>query len=264
MRELASGKLLLDEPAEHVTRLKISNPAKRGALDHEILDALAETVATLESRCLLVTGDGNVFSAGYDLGNLDSPNFEERAEALVAHPFHEAIEALEAYRYPAVAALNGHTIGGGLELALSCDIRIASRGIKLGMPPAKLGLIYSHTGLRKFIEVCGLANTCELFYVGRNVDAERAARMGLVNQVVERDELERVALSIAREIASNAPVSLEGNKRVLRELRAHDMVLPSELEEELVRLRESCFTTEDFREGVRAFAEKRAPRWQGR
>jgi enoyl-CoA hydratase/carnithine racemase len=264
MRELASGKLLLDEPAEHVTRLRISNPAKRGALDHEILDALAETVGSLDARCLLITGDGNVFSAGYDLGNLDEDNFEERAEALVAHPFHEAIEALEAYRFPAVAALNGHAIGGGLELALSCDIRVAARGIKVGMPPAKLGLIYSHTGLRKFIEICGVANTCELFYVGRNVDAERAWHMGLVNQVVEREELDRTALSLAGEIASNAPLSLEGNKRMLRELRANDMVLPPELEQELIDLRESCFTSEDFREGVRAFAEKRQPRWQGR
>jgi len=262
--ELASGKLLLDEPAEHVTRLRISNPAKRGALDHEILDTLAETVKGLQARCLVLTGTEKMFSAGYDIGNLDEQNFAERSEKLVAHPFHDALEALEGYEYPVVAALNGHAIGGGLELALTADIRIATTGIKLGMPPAKLGLIYSHTGLRKFIEVCGLANTCELFYVGRNVDAERAARMGLVNQVVERDELERVALSLAAEIASNAPISLEGNKRVIRELRAHDMVLPSELEEELVRLRESCFTTEDFREGVRAFAEKRAPRWQGR
>src|SRR6185437_9282248 len=249
MRELASGKLLLDEPAEHVTRLKISNPGKRGAIDHEMLDAFAEAVPTLEARCLVITGDGNVFSAGYDLGGLDDTNFEERAEALVAHPFHEATEALDAYPYPVLAALNGHTI---------------ARGIKLGMPPAKLGLIYSHTGLRRFIEVCGVANTCELFYVGRNVDADRAARMGLVNSVVERDELERTALSLAAEIASNAPLSLRGNKALMRALRENPGALPQELEEELVRLRETCFASEDFREGVRAFAEKRPPRWQGR
>ena len=263
-RELASGKLLLDEPAEHVTRLKISNPDKRGALDHEILDTLAETVQGLEARCLMLTGDGSMFSAGYDLGNLDERNFEERAEALVAHPFHDAIEALDAYPYPVLAALNGHTIGGGLELALTCDIRVAARGIKLGMPPAKLGLIYSHTGLRRFIEVCGVANTAELFYVGRNVDADRAARMGLVNHVVEREELDSTALSLAAEIASNAPLSLKGNKRVMRALRETTVELTPELEQELVDLRESCFASEDFREGVRAFAEKRKPRWRNR
>jgi enoyl-CoA hydratase/carnithine racemase len=263
-RELASGKLLLDEPAEHVTRLKISNPDKRGALDHEILDTLAETVQGLEARCLMLTGDGSMFSAGYDLGNLDERNFEERAEALVAHPFHDAIEALDAYPYPVLAALNGHTIGGGLELALTCDIRVAARGIKLGMPPAKLGLIYSHTGLRRFIEVCGVANTAELFYVGRNVDADRAARMGLVNHVVEREELDSTALSLAAEIAGNAPLSLKGNKRVMRALRETTVELTPELEQELVDLRESCFASEDFREGVRAFAEKRKPRWRNR
>jgi enoyl-CoA hydratase/carnithine racemase len=263
-RELASGKLLLDEPAEHVVRLRISNPAKRGALDHEMLDALASAVGSLEARCLLLTGDGGVFSAGYDIGNLEEANFEERAESLVAHPFHSALEALEAYEYPVVAALNGHAIGGGLELALTCDIRIAARGIKVGMPPAKLGLIYSHTGLRKFIEMCGFANTAELFYVGRNVDADRAVRMGLVNQVVERDELDSVALGLASEIAGNAPLSLKGNKRALRTLREHDLRLPEDVERELVELRESCFRSEDFREGVRSFAEKRPPEWRGR
>ena len=100
LQELASGKLLLDEPAPHVARLKISNPAKRGALDHEILDTLAATLQKLDARCLLLTGDGNMFSAGYDIGNLSDANFEERAEALVAHPFHDALEALEAYEYP--------------------------------------------------------------------------------------------------------------------------------------------------------------------
>jgi enoyl-CoA hydratase/carnithine racemase len=264
VQELASGKLLLDEPAPHVARLKISNPAKRGALDHEILDTLAVTVRGLDARCLLLTGDGNMFSAGYDIGNLEDQNFEERAEALVAHPFHDALEALEAYEYPAVAALNGHAIGGGLELALTCDIRVAARGIKVGMPPARLGLIYSHTGLRKFIEVCGVANTAELFYVARNVDADRAARMGLVNQVVERDELGSVAVELAGEIASKAPLSLKGNKRALRTLRAHGAALPEDVERELVELRESCFASEDFREGVKAFAEKRPPEWKDR
>ena len=182
--ELASGKLLQDEPAEGVTRLRIHNEQRRGALDHEILDTLAETVAGLDARCLVLTGTGPVFSAGYDLGNLEGREFEENAEKLVAHPFHAAIEAMEAFPYPVVAALNGHTIGGGLELALTCDIRIAASGIKLGMPPAKLGLVYSHTGLRKFLDVVGPAQTAELFYVGRNVDADRAAAMGLVLSLI--------------------------------------------------------------------------------
>jgi enoyl-CoA hydratase/carnithine racemase len=263
-QELASGKLLLDEPAEHVARLRISNPEKRGALDHELLDALADTVRGLDARCLLLTGDGKMFSAGYDIGTFDDAHFEEQAEKLVAHPFHAAIEALEALPYPSVAALNGHAIGGGLEVALSCDIRIAARGIKMGMPPAKLGLIYSHTGLQKFIEVCGVANTSELFFVGSNVDADRGLEMGLVNAVVEPDELEQAGLDMAAEIGANAPLSLVGNKRVIRELRAHPGTLPEDLERELVKLRESCFRSEDFREGVQAFAEKRKPEWKGR
>jgi enoyl-CoA hydratase/carnithine racemase len=210
----------------------------------------------------VIRGSGPVFSAGYDIGNLEDAGFEETAERLVAHPFHEALEALEAYRYPVVSQINGHAIGGGLELALTCDIRIAARGIRLGMPPAKLGLIYSHTGLLKFLQVCGPANTAELFYVGRSVEVERAERMGLVNEVVEPDELDNRVVELAAEIASGAPLSLAGNKRILRTLRAH--ALPPEVERELIDLRESCFRSEDFREGVRAFAEKRRPVWRGR
>jgi enoyl-CoA hydratase/carnithine racemase len=264
VEELASGKLVLDEPADGVARLRISNEGRRGALDHEILDTLAETVRGLDARCLILTGTGKVFSAGYDLGNLEGQQFEQAAERLVAHPFHDAIEALDAFPRPSVAALNGHAIGGGLEVALSCDIRIASREIKVGMPPAKLGLIYSHTGLAKFLEACGPAVTAELFYVGRNVDAERGREMGLLNHVVEPGELDGVAEQMAAEIAANAPLSVSGNKRILRALRGHAAALPPALERELVELRESCFGTEDFREGVSAFAEKRAPRWQGR
>jgi enoyl-CoA hydratase/carnithine racemase len=255
-------KLQLDKPGENVARLTISNPERRGALDHELLDALGDYTRTLQARCLVIRGTGPVFSAGYDIGGFEEGKFEESAERLVAHPFQAAIEALDAYPYPVLGQINGHAIGGGLELALACDFRVAARGVKLGMPPAKLGLIYSHTGLRRFIDACGVANTAELFYVGRNVTAERAERMGLVNEVVDADELDDHVLDLAAEIAGNAPLSLAGNKRVIRTLRSRP--LPEDVERGLVELRESCFRSEDFREGVRAFAEKRKPRWQGR
>ena len=262
---LASGKLLLDEPAPGVARLTISNPDKRNALDHELLDALAAAAGRLDARCLLITGEGTMFSAGYDIGDFQDPErFADEAEQLVAHPFHEAIEALDRYPYPVLAAINGHAIGGGLELAVTADLRIAARGVKLGMPPAKLGLIYSHTGLRRFVEVCGLAATNELFHVGRNVESDRALAIGLVNQLVEPDDLAEAGVSLAGEIAANAPLSLAGNKRILRALSEHPGALPPDLERELVELRESCFRSEDFREGVVAFGEKRPPDWKGR
>ena len=262
--DLAGGKLRLDHPAEHVARLTIDNPAKRNALDHEILDAFAAALPEIEARCLLVTATGPVFSAGYDIGNLPRDEFADRAEALVAHPFHEAIAALDAFPYPSVAALNGHAIGGGLELALSCDLRIASEEAKMGMPPARLGLVYSHTGLRKFIDAIGAPRTRELFFTARNVPARTALQWGLVNEVVAPDEVESRAVDYAARIAGHAPLSLTGNKRALRELLAAEGALDPDVERELVELREACFGSDDFFEGVRAFAEKRPPRWRGR
>ena len=190
-----------------------------------------------------------MFSAGYDIGNLEGQEFEEDAERLVAHPFHDALEALEAYPYPVVAQLNGHAIGGGLELALTCDIRIAARGVKLGMPPAKLGLIYSHTGLKQVPRGVRRRPTPPSCSTSAATSTPTAARsIGLVNHVVEPDELEERALEMAGEIAANAPLSLAGNKRIMRALRAEP--LTPEQERELVELRESCFRSEDFREGV--------------
>lgn len=259
-----TGELRLDHPADHVARLTFSNPAKRNALDHAILDGIAQALPGLDARCLLITAEGPVFSAGYDIGRLPREEFAEKAEKLVAHPFHEAIEAIEAYPYPVVAALNGHTIGGGLELALSCDLRVCAESAKLGMPPAKLGLVYSHTGLRKFIDLIGVGRTRELFYVGRNIPAEQALAWGLVNEVAGDDELAGRGVALAAEIAANAPISLRGNKRVIRALLAAEGDVDPDTERELVELRESCFQTEDFFEGVRAFGEKRAAVWRDR
>ena len=264
---LASGKLVLDRPAEAVARLTLSNPEKRNPLDHEVLDALAATLPELaegiETRCVVITGTGRAFSAGYDIGAIPDQTFERDAEALVAHPFHAAMEAVSAHPYPVLAAINGHCLGGGLELAVRCDLRVCAAGAKLGMPPAKLGLIYGHTGLERFIDVIGVARTRELFLTGRNLSAERAGAIGLVNEVVPDDEVDAASLGLAEEIAANAPLSMTGNKRAIESLARFPRLTPDQ-ERELIELRESCFVSEDFREGIRAFAEKRKPDWKGR
>jgi enoyl-CoA hydratase/carnithine racemase len=265
--QLAGGKLLLDQPAEAVTRLTISNPSRRNALDHEILDAIAEVLPQLnrgiENRCVLITGAPPLFSAGYDIAGIPEQSFERDAEALVAHPFHAAMEAIARHPWPTIAAINGHCLGGGLELAITCDLRICAAGAKLGMPPAKLGLIYGHTGLRKFLDTIGLARTKELFLTGRNLDGARADAVGLVNEVVADEELERESVALAAAVAENAPLSMRGNKHAI-ELLNSSPDLTERQEAGLVALRESCFSSEDFREGIRAFAEKRRPRWTGR
>jgi enoyl-CoA hydratase/carnithine racemase len=284
-RELADGKLLIDEPAAGVVRLTISNPTKRNALDHPILDAITATLGELASarsaaagaasapsppglgevaaRCVLITGAHGMFSAGYDIGEIPDGEFEVRAERLIAHPFTEAIDALESFPYPTLAVLPGHTIGGGLELALSCDLRVAQEDIKLGMPPAKLGLVYSHTGVRRFLDAIGAARTRELFLLGRYIDAPTALAWGLVNRVAGAAELEAVGLELAGELAGNAPLAQIGNKRVIAALLSGDGDLAQDVEQELMELRRASFASQDMREGVRAFAEKRPARWRG-
>lgn len=260
----AGGRLLVDEPAPGVARLTISNPGRRGALDHPILDGIAATMPRLDARCVILTGENETFSAGYDIGDLPDEVFADEAERLVAHPFTAAIDAVDAYPFPTLAALNGHAIGGGLELALSCDLRIAATNIKLGMPPAKLGLVYSHTGIRKFIDAIGAPRTRELFLLGGRIGAETAYNWGLVNRLADPKDLTEQTLEVSRELAGNAPLAQKGNKRVIREVLDAEAKLDADVERELIELRRECFSSEDFREGVRAFAEKRPPRWQGR
>jgi len=260
-----AGALLIDRPLDGVLRLSISNPAKRNALDHEILDAIAAALGSLDGvRCVVLTGAGGMFSAGYDIGEIAQAEWPAQAEKLVAHPFGSALTALDETEIPTLAALGGSAIGGGLELALGCDLRIAATGIKLGMPPAKLGLTYSHTGLRRFLDAIGEPRTRELFLLGRYVDAPTALSWGLVNWVVPDEDLEDAALTIAAQLAANAPLAMRGNKRVLRELLRAEATIDPDTERELLELRESSFASHDLREGVSAFAEQRAPSWKGR
>jgi enoyl-CoA hydratase/carnithine racemase len=132
------------------------------------------------------------------------------------------------------------------------------------MPPARLGLVYSHAGLRRFLDVIGVARTSELFFTARNVPARRALEWGLVNEVVASEELDAFAVAYAATIAAHAPGSLTGNKRVMRELLAASGQLPEDVARELDAVRDAAFAGEDLAEGLRAFAERRPPRFTGR
>ena len=259
------GRLLLDEPAPGVARLTISNPGKRGALDHAILDGFTSTMPRLDAHCVIITGEQNTFSAGYDIGAISgATTFADEAEQLVAHPFTEAIDAVEAYPYPTLAVLNGHTIGGGLELALSCDLRIAAATIALGMPPAKLGLVYSHTGIAKFIDTIGAARTRELFLVGRRIDARTARSWGLVNAVAEpgtpgrgrtragrRDRRQRAARAARQQARDPRRARLPRRARARRRTRAD-------------RAATLLLLLRGLPRGRPRVREKRPPQWKGR
>jgi enoyl-CoA hydratase/carnithine racemase len=256
------GTVHVEEPAPGVARLTISNPDKRNALDRTLCESLRFALERLEARCVVLTGEGRAFCAGYDIAELLGEGYDDGEDA--HHPFPAALAAIEAYPYPVVAALNGATIGGGLELAIACDLRIAADTVQLGMPPAKLGVVYATAGLNRFLSTIGGARTRELFLTGRRIDAVTAERWGLVNEVVEVEALPQAVLARAQEIAGNAPLSLRGNKAGIRELVAAGGALDPAIAATLEAERRGAFESEDLREGLRAFGEKRPPVWQGR
>jgi enoyl-CoA hydratase/carnithine racemase len=158
--------------------------------------------------------------------------------------------------------MHGAALGGGLELAICCDLRFASDDATVAMPAGHLGLTYSHTGLRRFVETIGIAATKELFLLGRRLDANRARDLGIVNEVHGKDELEREVLRAAEDVAALAPCANATNKRILERLREETRSsVDSRLQSELEALRPACFEQGQLAEGVGAFLHRRDPLW---
>jgi len=214
---------------------------------------------------VVIRGAGErAFSAGYDIGIL--PGKSQSAARTTdgnKSPFEIAMEAIGRYPYPVVAMLNGFAFGGGCELAITCDIRIAGSHIRMGMPPAKIGLVYRYGGLRRFLAILGYSRTLELFLTARYYDSRKCLEMGLVNHVVEKDELEAFTYELAQEMTENAPLSLRDTKFILNKIVEYPEVKPQDVE--MFRsLSLRAIQSEDLEEGKRAFKEKRKPQFKGR
>lgn len=261
-----SGKVTVshDGPVATVT---LSNPAKKNALNPKLLKELSHAfdgLATGDVRCVILRGEGDeAFCAGYDITQIPAGGSGEAQVLLSSNPFDDMIRTVESFPAPVIAMLNGFAFGGGLELAIACDIRIASESASFGMTPAKLGIIYRPAGLMRFVNAIGLPATKELFYTARRIGIRRAKEIGLVNRAFPPEELQQVVNEVAREIAGNAPLSIRGTKRILAMCMEFRGLPPGEAEEaeELIRL---CMDSEDLAEGKAAFKEKRMAAFKGR
>jgi enoyl-CoA hydratase/carnithine racemase len=253
-----AGRLVVERPAKGVTVLRIERSERRGALSPEILEALREAFAAAGEGCLVVTGTGEIFSAGYDLSGIGDPVDPERAHAAIAPETVPALDALHACRVPVIAALNGPALGGGLELALGCDVRLAVPCAYLAAPAGRLGLVYSPGGLERILGGLPGSLPFELFVLGRRVEAERAHALGVVTEIVTPEELEATALAAAEEVLAQGPEAVQANARALRALRAG---ADDAVRAELAATRRAGMRSAEFAEGVAAFRGRRAPDW---
>jgi methylglutaconyl-CoA hydratase len=246
-----------------VERWTILGEARRNSLTMALLEALvaqqARAAADRALRAVILTGSGErAFCAGADL--------KERArmsEAEVAG-FHRAIRAafdgFERMSQPVIAALNGAALGGGLELALACDLRVAADGIELGLPEVGLGIIPGAGGTQRLPRLVGVGRAKELILTARRVGAAEALAMGLVAEVVPRPRLAEAAEALAARLARNAPISLRQAKRAIDGGWDLPMAAALDLENHLYQ---ACIPTADRREALAAFAEKRPPVFRG-
>src|SRR6184192_858922 len=250
--------------ADAVATLTLDRPKALNALDAATLRELARAIRELRRdggvHALVVTGAGDkAFSAGADIAAMAAMS------AADGHAYsrlgHDVLARLEALAVPVVAAVNGVALGGGLELALACDLIVSSERARLGQPEINLGLIPGFGGTQRLALRVGLARARELVYLGHMISAEEGVRIGLVNRVVPADRLRAEAAALAAALAAQAPVALRQAKRATAFAAAGAVEAGCRYEIEAFGV---TFATEDRVEGLRAFREKRTPVWKGR
>lgn len=258
-----SGEVLLARDADIAT-LTLSNPERLNALTLGMWEQLGRFIQTLDRddsvRCIVLRGAGEkAFAAGADISSFKS----ERANAKQAKQYGRRIagsmHAIVECRHPIVALIRGACVGGGLELASQCDLRICGASSKFGVPIKNLGLVVAYDEMAGLLALCGRAVTLEILLEGRVFGADEAFQKCLVNRVVSDDRVEEEAYAAARRIADGAPLVARWHKKFIRRLDDPRPLTKAELDESY-----ACFDTEDFREGVAAFLAKRKPRFQGK
>lgn len=249
-----------------VGHLIFNNPEKHNAVSLEMWDAadavLDDFEGQVEIRVVVLSGaGGKSFVSGADISKFEK---ERSSEAAVAH-YNDRIkviyERIQHFPKPTIAMINGYCLGGGLNLAAACDLRFCSAKSKFGMPAARLALGYPYAAIERLVNAVGLAAAKQLMFSAQRIDAEEAFRIGLVQKVLSEADLEGFVAAIARTIAGNAPLTVRAMKLIANEV----MKDPDQTDHALcARLVAECFASEDYKEGRRAFLEKREPRFQGR
>ena len=247
---------ILLEKRDHVGILTFNRPEAYNALNTSLLEELEQAVKEVERdtdlRVLLITGAGKAFVAGADISEM--MNLTPPQAAAFAEAGHRAFRKLDDLHIPVIAVINGFALGGGLELALCCDIRIAAEGAKLGQPEVSLGITPGFGGTQRLPRTVGASNAMMLVLKGVPITAEVALRMGLISEVYPADKLMDAAMELAQTIAKNAPIAVRSSKIAIS--KGIDRFLTNDLNYE-EQLFSSCFGTVDQRMAMAAFLEKK-------